>query len=191
LLTATLTGPAVTSSEAGTVTTRDMADRDVGVRGVLPKLTIEDERKLLPEIVMVVSGEPAVALGGEIAVITGTGFCATGGGGGGGAGAVIVKLTEFDVPPPGFLTLTKTKLGKLLSVTMAERAVELMNVAGRVVDPKLTTAPFTKSEPVIRRKIVLPPCVAEGSIELTVGGGGVSVRVAGLDDPPPGEELIT
>ena len=62
------------------------------------KFTVEVETKLVPVTVRVNAPEPAKVFVGAMVVIVGTGLLAP----------VIVKVTEFDVPPPGAGVTTVT-----------------------------------------------------------------------------------
>ncbi len=79
------------------------------------------------------------ALGGEkVEATVGIGLFTT--------GASTSKNTLFEVMPPGFVTLTLNTPAEL-SVTGADKVVELMNEVGRPDPPKLIVAPLMKFDP--------------------------------------------
>lgn len=159
---------------------------NVVVRGLPPKFTTALEIKFVPFTVNVSAPEPAVTPVGASEVIDGTGFAA----------AVTLKLTEFDVPPPGvgFVTVTAgvatlaISLGKICVVSCAE----LVTVAARVTPPKLTVAPFTKLVPLIVNVNAADPAVAlVGESVVTVGTGLFTWNVTAVAVPPPGAGFVT
>lgn len=87
--------PAEAMSEAGIAAVSCAALTKVVVRAVPLKLTVELETNPVPLTVRVNDAPPTAALMGEIEVIAGPGL-------------FTVKLTAFEVPPPGdgFVTVT-------------------------------------------------------------------------------------
>ena len=96
--------PGLVTAEAGTETVRLVDVCDVTDKGVDPNITDEPLMKLDPKIVIGNVADPAVTLDGDNELILGL----FGVGLGGPAAAVIVNVIEFDVAPPGFVTLTFT-----------------------------------------------------------------------------------
>jgi len=122
-------------------------------------------------------------------VIAGTGLFA----------AVMVKVTAFEVPPPGagFVTVTvgvpaaATSLAGMAAVSL----VALTKVVARGVPLKFTTDVVMKFEPFTVRVNAPEPAVAVAGCRVVIAGTGllaaVTVKVTTLDVPPPGEGLVT
>jgi hypothetical protein len=153
------------------------------------KLTVEPLTKFVPFTVRVNPFEPAAMVDGEIVVIVGTGFCA----------AVIVNVTELDVPPPGvgFVTVTAgvpvdvTSLARIDAVS----CVALTNVVVFALPLNFTVEPFTKFVPfTVSVNAAEPAAIVDGEIVVTVGTGfdaAVIVNVTEFDVPPPGVGFVT
>ena len=103
---------------------------------------------------------------------------------------MIVKLNAFDVTPPGFVTVINT-VPAAPSVTFAKSELALRKTGVTDVEPKLTTAPSTKSDPVIVRAVAAPAVPDEGVTETMTGATFVNGNVARFDGPPPGAGLMT
>ncbi len=148
-VTVTLTLPALAMSEARMAAVNCVALTNVVVRALPPKFTTEFATKPVPFTVKLNPAPPAVALVGEMLVIVGTGL-------------FTMKLTAFDVPPPGLLTVTLT----LPTVAMSEArmaavtCVALTKVVTRALPPKLTTEFATKFVPFTVKSNPAPPAVA-------------------------------
>src|SRR5262249_27447402 len=104
----------------------------------------------------------------------------------------------FDEPPPGAglktVTCAVPALATSLAGICAVNCVALTKAVCRSAPFQRTIAPLTKLVPVtVKLKAALPACAAFG-FELASGGVGlgcVIVKVAGLDEPPPGAGLRT
>src|SRR5579871_1863378 len=121
----------------------------LGVREVLPKLTVELETKALPVIVSVKLPELTIAWLGLRPFIVG-------------AGLAIVKGKALDVPPPGggLVTVTFTVWATFSSelgiVTVIVDPSELTLLGVREVLPKLTVEEEMKlAPPMVRTKAPL------------------------------------
>jgi hypothetical protein len=138
--------------------------------------------------VRVKAGPPAVALLGEIELIAGT-------------GSLMVKVTAFDVPPPGgsFTTVTEAVPAVLIypPVILTMPCVLLTKLAAKIKLFQCTFEPGepdpgTKFDPLTVSQKVVPPAVALlGEIELIAGTGLLMVNVLGADVPPPGPGFVT
>jgi hypothetical protein len=136
--------------------------------------TCEVERNCLPVTVSVNALPPAVALAGDSTLAVGAGF----------EGALIVKVCEPDVPPPGagftIVTLGVPALAKSLEGTCAVRLVLEVKVVARAVPFHSTTEEDMNPVPVAVRVVAAAPAVAVvGLIELNAGVG-----LEGVPEPP-------
>ena len=111
----------------------------------------------------------------------------------------IVKVTAFDVPPPGagLVTVTGTDPTVVTSVagTVAVNCVALTKVVARAAPLNLTTEVLTNPVPfTISGKPAEPAKIMEGDSEVITGAGlfaTVMVSVSAFDVPPPGAGLVT
>jgi hypothetical protein len=161
----------------------------VVTRAAPPKFTTDVFRKLAPFTVNVNAAEFATILFGESVVTVGTGFGA----------ALILKFTEFEVPPPGvgFVTVIAgvptlvTSVDKIAAVN----CVAFTKVVVLGLPPKFTTELETKFVPFTVSESAPEPTVTPvGEIEVTVGTGfvaAVTVKFTVFDEPPPGVEFVT
>src|ERR1700753_969709 len=104
--------PAVATSAAAIEAVRCVALTKVVVFAAPPNFTVEWAMKFVPLTVSVNAAEPAAMVDGESVVIVGTGLFA----------AVMVKVTELDVPPPGVGFVTETGGGP--AVAKSDDAIE-------------------------------------------------------------------
>ena len=146
----------------------------------------ELETKFVPFTVNVNAIEPAAMLVGEIVVTVGTGFVA----------AVMVNVTEFDVPPPGVGFVTVTAGVPALATSPARIAavscVALTKVVVRALPPKFTTEVEVKFVPfTVRDSAPLPAATPVGESVVIVGTKLFTVTVTVFDVPPPGAGLVT
>jgi hypothetical protein len=189
LVTVTAGVPAVTTSPAKIAAVTCVALTNVVTRGVPPKFTTDVIRKLVPFTVNVNAPEPAITFVGESVVTVGTGFGA----------ALILKFTEFDVPPPG-VGLVTVIAGVPTLVTSVERiaavnCVALTKDVLRGLPPKFTTDVLTKLVPftvnVSAPELTTTPV---GESELIAGTGfvaAVTLKFTEFDVPPPGVGFVT
>ena len=98
LVTVTVDAPAVATSAARIAAVSWVALTNVVVRGLPLKFTTELPTNFVPLTVSASAPEPAMTLTGCREVIAGVGLLA----------AVMVKVTAFDVPPPGAGLVTVT-----------------------------------------------------------------------------------
>src|SRR3989338_282678 len=138
---------------------------------------------------MVNSGSFLVAEEGEIEVRVGTGF-------GVGGVTLIVKVWEFDSPPPG--VGLNTVIGKVPSEVMSEegmvavRVVEFTNVVVRSEPLNFTTEEDMNSVPeTVIVNSESPTVFPVGSMLVVVGTGLFTVNVWASEVPPPGVGLNT
>jgi hypothetical protein len=178
--------PTLAISVAGTVAVSCVALTNVVVRLAPFHCTSEVLMKLPPFTVIVNAGVPAIALFGTSEPSDGT-------------GVVTVKVTAFDVPPPGvgFTTLTKSRFAVRISaaVIAAVSVVAFTNVVTRGLPFHCTTELLMKLLPVTVNVNPAEPALNEfGEIEVIVGAGFVVleiVKFSELDEPPPGVGLLT
>ena len=109
---------------------------------------------------------------------------------------MIVKLAEFDVPPPGAGFTTVTIAEPLLAMSVAGMAavncVALPKVVVRALPFHRTVEPFTKPLPFTIKVNAAPPVVAEFGFNVVMPGVGLlMVKVAAAEVPPPGAGLFT
>jgi hypothetical protein len=112
---------------------------------------------------------------------------------------VIVKVSVFEVPPPGagFVTLIGAVpcVATRVAGTVALSWVALPKVVVMAVPPKLMTELLRKFVPVtVRVKALAPAFVLEGCKALRVGVGllgAVIVKFRTFDEPPPGVGFVT
>jgi len=181
LVTVTLTGPAVTTSAAGTVTCSDVAVCMVGVNTLAPKFTVELATKLVPVSVKV-TPVPAVVFVGLIEVNVGTGL-------------LTVKACADVVPPPGGGLVTVTLIGPAVATSVAGTVtcsdVAVCMVGVNTFAPKFTVEPAIKFVPVNVRVTPVPAVVLVGLMEVSVGARLSTVKVCADVVPPPGGGLVT
>ena len=108
-----------------------------------------------------------------------------------GAGLLTVKLTAFELPPPGVgLKMVISKVPPLATsaaVICAVASVLSTTLVVRLLPLNLTVAPLTKLVPVtVRVKAPLPAVVVVGLMLLSVGAGLLTVKLIALELPPPG-----
>ena len=137
----------------------------------------------MPLIVRVCAPEPTATEVGEREVIAGTGF-------------PTVKLTAFDVPPPGagFVTETGNVPAVATSALVRETVswVLLTKVGVRLEPLKLTVEVFTKPVPLMVRVCAPEPTATEvGEREVIAGTGFVTVKFTAFDVPPSGAGFVT
>jgi hypothetical protein len=181
--------PALATSPAKIETVTCVALTNVVVRAAPPKFTTDVFRKLVPFTVNVNAPEPTIALVVESEVTVGTGFGA----------ALILKDTEFDVPPPGvgFVTVIA---GVPTLVTSVER-IEAVNCVALTKDvvrglpPKFTTDALTKLVPftvnVSAPELTTTPVGDSDVIVGTGFAGAVTLKFSEFDVPPPGVGFVT
>jgi len=145
--------------------------------------TIELALKLVPLTVNTKSASPASLFVGEILVSVGTGL-------------LTVRLTGFELPPPG--SELKTVIGKSpfattsAAVICAVICVELTRVLGRSLPLKRTTELALKLVPLtVNTKAASPANLVVGEMVVTVGTGLLTARSLELEIPPPGNGLKT
>lgn len=142
--------------------------------------------KFVPVSVIVKDGPRAVVVVGLMEVRVGTGLGAE----------LTVKLTEFEVPPPGaaFVTVTgnepvdATSLARIDAVTSVEltKVVVLGLLLNFTAELDTKPVPFTVSV-----SAPLPAVTPFGLSELIVGAGLLTVKVCAPVVPPPGAGLVT
>jgi hypothetical protein len=136
--------------------------------------------KFEPNTVKANAGPPTAVELGFSEIIAGTGLF-----------PVRVKLTAFEVPPPGvgLVTVRATTPGKVAAAAgmVAVSCFELMNVALNAIPPKLSAELATKFVPLIVR-VKLPALAAAlvGEI-VAIAGVGFCGKGGGVfaDIPPP------
>jgi hypothetical protein len=143
--------------------------------------TLSPLTKLLPFTVSVKPEPPATTLDGEIVVIDGV-------------AAVIVKLAEFEVAPPGACTLTDV-------VSVAETRVEETVAVSWLADTNAvlraepfhkTLSPLTKLLPfTISVKPELPATTLDGEIVVIDGVAAVIAKLKEFEAAPPGACTLT
>jgi hypothetical protein len=153
--------PAVSMSDSGTVALSRVLLTKVVVKTELFQCTFEPETKCDPVTVSVKAGPSAVALLGEIELITG-------------AGLLMVNVFAFDVPPPGPGFVTVTLIVPAVAMSAAEIAAVswalLENVVARGAPFQFTTEVVMNPEPFTVSVKAAPPAVAlAGEMEVTVG----------------------
>lgn len=139
--------------------------------------------KLEPFTVSTNVALPAVLLTGEIVVMAGVGLS-------------IVKVSAFEVPPPGagFETVTLTAPAVAMSVERiaAVTSVEFTKVVVRDEPPHLTVAPLIKLLPFTVSVNAEPPAFAlVGVSDDAEGAGLVTVNVSAFDGAMPGLTTVT
>jgi hypothetical protein len=145
--------------------------------------------KLVPVSVSVNAAPPAPVNAGEIEVSVGGGLLA----------ALILKFTEFDVPPPGVGFVTVIAGARALVTSVAKIAavncVALTNVVVLGLPAKFTTDVFKKFVPVtVKVRAPLPAVTPVGESEVMVGAGfvpPVMLKFVELEVPPPGTGFVT
>ena len=179
--------PAAAISAARIVAVTWLPLLSVVARGLPLKFTTDVEIKFVPLTIRENVAPPAVVALGTNEVIVGTGFPPP--------VPVSVKVTEFEVAPPGFVTVTPGVPGLAVSVaaTTATRNVEVTNSVGSALEPKLTVAPFKKFVPETLRTTVPDPAAAVvGDIEVMVTEVALlTVNETEFDGPPPGVGFVT
>src|SRR5207247_10549414 len=137
--------------------------------------TTEVIAKFVPVAVNANVAPPAVALVGEIELSVGTGLV-----------AVIVNVTEPDVPPPGVGLNTVTAAVPVAAMSLAGIAawscVLLTNVVVRLLPFQRTTDDARKFVPVtVSVNAPLPTAAVLGGMELAVGTGWLVVMALAVD----------
>lgn len=183
--------PAVAISAAVIVAVTCVPLLNVVALGEPLKFTTEVEIKFVPLMTTENVAPPAVTVFGAKEVIVGTGLFA----------AEILKLMEFDVPPPGAGFVTETVGVPTAATSAAEIAavscVALPKVVVRAVPLKFTVAPLTKFAPVIVKVNAPEPAVAPVGESAEIDGTGlpvpvpVIVNVMPFDGEPPGFVSVT
>ena len=142
---------------------------------------------MLPLIVRMNAGPPAVAEVGLTPVALGTGFT-----------VVILNMTGLEIPPPGrgLKTVTVALSGLTMSLADIEAVsrVALPNIVDRFEPFQRTTDAETKLLPLTMREKDAPPAKAELGLRPVIFGTGfeaVIVKATELEIPPPGEGLKT
>jgi hypothetical protein len=149
------------------------------------KLTAELATKPVPFTVRVKATPPAVALVGEIVVIVG-------------AGLFTVKVTAFDVPPPGAglvtVTLRVPAVATSEAWTAAVNFVALTKVVVRTFPLKLTVDVLMKFVPFtvrVNAALFANALVGEMVVMVGAGFGAETTKVTAVDVPPPGDGFVT
>ena len=148
------------------------------------KINVEPVMNPVPVAVSGVIAVPVGAVVGEMEESTGTGL-------------VMVKLKEFDAPPPGagFVTTTGTTAAdgnSVAGIAAVMVAPPLETTPALLVPLKLTVAPDTKLVPVMASDAIACPARAvDGLIAVIVGTGLLIVKLSELEAPPPGNGLVT
>jgi hypothetical protein len=181
--------PAATTSPARIAAVTWVEFTNVVARAAPPKFTTDVFKKFVPFTVRVNAPEPAMTFAGASVVTVGTGFGA----------ALILKFTEFEVPPPGVGLVTViagvptvvTSVAKIVAVN----CVAFTNAVVLGLPPKLTVDVETKFVPFTVN--VNPPEFAVtpvGESEVIVGTGfaaAVTLKFTEFDVPPPGTGFVT
>ena len=178
--------PVAFTSAANMTAVKVVLETNVVEREEPFQFTTEFETKFVPFTVSVKSELPAVVEVGVIEVVVGTGF-------------VIVKVSEFDVPPPGvgFTTVTETVPPAATSDAriVAVKVVLEMKLVVRLKPPHSTCDDEMKPVPVsVSVKPELPAAVDVGEIAVSTGVGFcgvVIVNVCAFEVPPPGVGFTT
>ena len=183
LTTVTEAVPTAATFAAGTMAVSLIEETNVVTNAEPFQLTVEVETKLVPFTVRVNWALPTVVEVGLIEVMVGTGL-------------LIVKVTEFEVPPPGGGLTTVTDavpaVATFAAGTIAVSLIEETNVVVRAKPFQLTVEVETKLVPfTVRANWALPAMVEAGLIDVMVGSGLLIVNVTELDVPPPGGGLTT
>ena len=185
--TVTAAVPAVVTSEAGTSAVSFEALTNV-VASIVPfQLTADEATKSLPLNVSVKATLPAAALAGDREEIDGTGF-----------DALMVKVAELEVPPPGagFSTVTAAVPAVVTSEAGTSAVIfeALTNVVASIVPFQFTADEATKSLPLtVSVKAGLPAAAPPGDNDAIEGAGLVAsmVKITALEVPPPGPGFAT
>ena len=170
--------PGLATSVDSTVACSSLAEAKV-VGSAFPfQTTAELGAKPVPVTVSVKRGLPAGTEGGPSAPTTGAGLGAL----------ATVKVTAFDVPPPGagFTTVTAIVPAAAMSEApmVACSTVAETKVVGRALPFQPTVEPVTKPEPLTVSAKLGPPAVALlGAREATAGAGVVLVERRWLARP--------
>ena len=148
-------------------------------------------RKFVPLAVKVNPAAPAVIPVGEIEVSVGTGLFPV---------EVIVKVSAFEVPPPGAGLTTVTDavpaVATRAALTIAANCNPLTKVVVRDAPFHLTDEAAIKFVPLtVRVNCAAPAVILAGESEVAVGAGllgtGLMVNAKAFDVPPPGVPLKT
>jgi hypothetical protein len=168
LVTVTGTLSAFAIALAGIVAITCVALAKVVVSATPLKLTTELLIKFDPVTVNVNPADPAVALAGFSSVIAGTGLLTTAG--------LMVKLSEFEAPPPGegLVTVTATVSAVAIAVagTVAVSSVALTNAVVSATPSKFTTELLMKFDPVTVSVNPADPAVALAGFSSVIAGTG-------------------
>ena len=137
--------------------------------------------KPVPVIVIIVPPLPPT-IAGETEVITGRPL----------RGLFTVKLTLFDVPPPGALLITATGWSPVeFKSTPAVRVVLFTYAVCTALPRKLICESLTKPVPVTVIVMLEPEKPEAGETDAIAGTGFTTFNVAGAEVPPPGGGLMT
>jgi hypothetical protein len=155
------------------------------MRGLPLKFTIAPFTKLDPLTVKVNPCPPAAADDGCSVVTVGTGLP---------PGPVTLNAKELEICPSGFFTVTPgvPTLATSAAGITASSENELRNIVLSLLPLKITTAPFTKFEPLtVRINSAEPAITPDGDSEPIAGGGVVTMKLTEFDGPPPGVGFVT
>jgi hypothetical protein len=180
--TVTVALPTVAMSAAVMVAVSCVLLTNAVARALPFQFTTDDDTKPEPVTVNAKPAPPAVAVPGESEVRAGVGLL------------VIVKVSAFDVPPPGggLTTVTEALPTAAMSaaVIAAVSCVALTNVVARALPFQFTTDDDTNPVPVtVSVKSGLPTVVLVGDNDVNTGTGvaALIVNVKLVSDwPPPG-----
>jgi len=147
------------------------------------QFTAEPEMKFVPFTVSVKSELPAGVEVGEREVVVGAGF-------------VIVKVSEFEVPPPGAGVTTSTEAVPAVAIsiagTMAVSSPDEINVVASGEPFQYAVDDAKKFDPSNVNVNCAPPIVVEvGLRELRIGVELRTVNVCAFEVPPPGAGFVT
>jgi hypothetical protein len=185
LKTVTVAVPAVAMSLAGICAVRGPLLSAVG-RSLPFQRTTELGTKFVPITARVKVCAPTGAQFGSRELIVGMGFVPL----------LMVKLTRFELPPPGAGLVTVTAGVPTEAIAAAGIAafncVELTNVVVGVVPPKLTVEVAIKFAPLMLsvKPAALPATVLVGDMVVIVGIGLRPLRVEAVPPPHPARNTI-
>jgi hypothetical protein len=143
--------------------------------------TLSPLTKFVPFTVSVNPAPPATAVPGEMPDMDGT-------------AVVIVKLAEFEAPPPGACTVTVAVPETVIRLagTAALNCVADTNVVLSAEPFHCTLSPLTKFVPLTVSVNPAPPATAvPGDRPVIDGTAAAIVKLAEFDVPPPGACTVT
>ena len=189
LVTLTVGDPALATSLARIAAVTCVALTYVVVFTAPLKLMMELLRKPVPVTVRVKADEPAVALAGESLVMAGAGFRA----------AETVKVTMFEVPPPGVGLVTITGNDPIVATSdgriAAVSCVALIKVVALEAPLNFTTDAPTKFDPLTVNVNAPDPADTVAGCRVVIAGTGLfaaeTMKVRAFEVPPPGVGLVT